>query len=89
MLVAFCEAACSKGNGPALHCTDTSHLEPADMQIRLTLAYVDATVEAAKSCAQCQQFIGVPSADACGTCKIIKGPISPRGSCKAFVLKPT
>lgn len=72
----------------ALSCTDTMSLSPADAQVRVSLAYVDNSVEAGKSCSNCQQFI--PAApDACGTCKIVKGPINPKGYCKSYVAKPT
>jgi hypothetical protein len=72
---------------PALSCADTSALSPADAQVRTTLAYVDLSVEPGKMCSVCQQFIpGAPTA--CGTCKVVKGPINPRGYCKSFLAKP-
>jgi hypothetical protein len=59
----------------------------ADAQTRVTLAYVDVSLEPGKTCSGCQQFI--PAApDACGSCKVVKGPINPRGNCKSFVAKP-
>jgi hypothetical protein len=62
-------------------------LSSTDAQTRVTLAYVDNSVEPGKSCTRCQQFI--PAApDACGTCKVVKGPINPSGYCKSFVAKP-
>ncbi len=81
-------AACSKKAG-ALSCTDTSGLTPVDLNIRTTtLAYVDVSLELGKSCVGCQQFIpGAPNG--CGTCKIVKGPINPKGYCKSFLAKPT
>ena len=71
----------------ALSCIDTSALSPADLQVRTTLAYTDLSIEPGKLCSLCQQFIpGAPNA--CGTCKVVKGPINPRGSCKSFLAKP-
>ena len=63
-------------------------LSAADAQVRVSLQYVDNSVEAGKMCSLCQQFI--PAApDACGTCKVVKGPINPKGYCKSFAAKPT
>jgi len=70
----------------ALTCTDTSALAPGDIMIRTQLAYVDMSTEAGKVCSGCQQF--QPAAPgACGTCKVVKGPINPNGNCKSFVAK--
>jgi len=78
-------AACSKPK--ALSCVDTTALSSADAQTRMTLQYVDNSVEPGKKCTSCQQF--VPAApDSCGTCKVVKGPINPNGYCKSFVAKP-
>jgi hypothetical protein len=77
--------ACSKPK--SLSCVDTTSLSSADAQTRVTLAYVDNSVEPGKMCSACQQF--VPAApDVCGTCKVVKGPINPKGYCKSFVAKP-
>ena len=80
-------AAC-KSEPKALSCTDTMSLSAADAQVRVSLQYVDTSVEAGKMCSGCQQYIpGAP--DACGTCKVVKGPINPKGYCKSFVAKAT
>lgn len=80
-------AACSK-NAPALMCTDTSGLAPADVTVRTTLGYTDVSVEPGKMCEKCQQFLPPAAANTCGNCKILKGPINPKGYCKSFVAKP-
>jgi hypothetical protein len=85
VLAAVGGVACSKPK--SLSCADTTSLSSADAQTRVTLAYVDNSVEPGKMCSGCQQF--VPAApDACGTCKVVKGPINPKGYCKSFVAKP-
>jgi hypothetical protein len=71
-----------------LACTDTSGLAPGDVAVRTSLGYVDASVEPGKACSKCQQFVPSASANACGTCKVVKGPINPSGYCKSFVAKP-
>jgi hypothetical protein len=80
-------SACSKGAAPAPICTDTTGLATADVQLRTTLGYVDVSTTPGKNCLGCAQFVaGAPNA--CGTCKILKGPVSPGGYCKSFTAKP-
>ena len=69
-------------------CLDVTGLSPDDVtQRNSTAAYVDQAVDPAKKCALCLHF--VPAApNACGGCKIVKGPINPEGGCKLFVVKP-
>jgi High potential iron-sulfur protein len=78
-------AGCSKKQ---LTCTDVTGLTPDDVTMRnTTAAYVDQTPDAAKRCSGCVQY--VPAApDACGGCKVVKGPIHPDGWCKLYVPKP-
>ncbi len=80
-------AACNKP--AALTCTDTTGLSAPDVQVRTSLAYVDVSTEPGKLCSGCQQFVAPAAAGSCGTCKVVKGPISPNGYCKSFVAKPT
>jgi hypothetical protein len=70
----------------ALSCSDTMSLSPADAQVRTSLLYVDKSVEPGKSCSGCLQFLPGPP-DACGNCKVLKGPINPSGYCKSFAPK--
>ena len=86
-LAVFGAAACNKGPA-ALICTDTTGLAAADITVRTSLAYVDFSMEAGKTCTSCQQFVPT-SPTTCGTCKVLKGPINPKGNCKSYVAKPT
>ncbi len=86
-LFAVVGTACSKEQ-KALSCTDTMSLSSADALVRTTLSYADKSPEAGKSCSVCQQFIPAAPA-ACGTCKVLKGPINPAGYCKSFAPKAT
>ncbi len=81
-------SACSKPQSTGPSCSDVSTLSAADAQVRATLAYADVSMEPGKVCTSCQQFLPGPP-DACAACKVLRGPISPRGSCKAFVAKMT
>ncbi|HYW90941.1 MAG TPA: high-potential iron-sulfur protein [Gammaproteobacteria bacterium] len=38
-------------------------------------------------CSNCMHFCPGPSAKAMGTCKVVKGPISPHGWCAAWAAK--
>jgi hypothetical protein len=75
-------AACKKGQ-PA-SCGDTSGLAEADVTARNSLGYADRAMDAAQLCVKCRQYVPAPSSGACGTCKIMKGPIHPNGTCRAF-----
>lgn len=73
-------AACARGPS----CNDTGGLSADDLKIRTEAAvYVEKAPDPAKHCSACLQFL--PGAkDACGGCKVVKGPINPAGSCKLF-----
>jgi hypothetical protein len=77
--------ACSK----TLHCDDTSALSADDLKTRNEIAaYVDLQQDTTKRCADCMQFSSAGE-KACGSCKVVKGPINPDGGCKLFVPKKT
>jgi len=77
--------ACSKKTT----CLDVSGLSSDEVtQRNVTAAYVDATMEEAKACNRCAQYVA-STPEGCGACKIVKGPINPQGGCKLFVAKPT
>lgn len=74
---------CSKGP----KCDDVGGLSADDAKIRTEIAaYTEQSMDAAKRCAACVQFTSAGK-DACGSCKVVKGPINPAGSCKLFVAK--
>jgi hypothetical protein len=88
VLVVVGAGACGKPQKKLLVCSDTSALSASDMQVRASLAYADIAPDPTKMCVSCQQFLpGAP--DACGTCKVLKGPVSPAGNCKAYAAKAT
>jgi hypothetical protein len=41
-----------------------------------------------KDCDDCLQFVPGKTPKAMGECKVVEGPISPKGWCLAFVKKP-
>jgi hypothetical protein len=78
---------CGKEKPKPLVCTDTMGLSPADLQVRTALAYADMSATPGKMCSNCQQYLEGPP-NACGSCKIVKGPINPAGNCKSYIAKP-
>lgn len=76
-------AGCAKKE---LACNDVTGLAPADAQMRTSQGYTDRSPEAAKQCANCQLY--KPAApEQCGGCTVLKGPVSPKGYCKLWVVK--
>lgn len=80
---------CKKGGGgqAALSCTDTSGLDPAAIGLRNAVKYEDKSTVPGKECDNCEHYVAAPSADACGTCKVVKGPINPKGYCTTWAAK--
>jgi hypothetical protein len=75
--------ACSK---PELNCSDAAGLTPDELAARSAAAYVDKSADPAKPCSTCKLY-QPKSADACGGCSLIKGPINPNGGCKSWAPK--
>ncbi len=65
-------------------CVDESGLSPDEREVRRALGYVDRATTPARACAGCSQYVAAPAAGACGGCKLMKGPASPAGECRAF-----
>ena len=59
--------------------------DPED-SLRASLHYVEASPDAAKSCAACA-FFTPDSAGGCGQCKIFTGPANPKGRCDSWSAK--
>jgi hypothetical protein len=78
---------CKRAPSTPSSCEDTKGLTEDERTVRTTLAYVDRTPLAEKACKACQHWV-LPAEDgACGGCKLLKGPIHPDGTCKAFAVK--
>ena len=86
-LAALGATACGKEKATVLSCNDTTGLSPQDVGIRTMLKYVDSSTDPTKTCTRCQQFLAPPTAGSCGTCKVLKGTVSPFGSCASFAPK--
>lgn len=69
-------------------CEDVTGLAPADVAVRQqTAAYTEVATDPAKKCNACLQYVAA-APNACGGCKVVKGPINPAGGCKLFQPKP-
>lgn len=81
---ALTQMGCSK----KASCLDVTGLSPDEVRMRQEIAaYAEVAQDPAKKCNACTQWVpGQP--DACGGCKVVKGPINAEGSCKLFVAKP-
>ena len=86
-LVVLGAASCKRNATLPSSCTDTTGLTNADIQARSALAYADSSPEPGKDCSGCQQFIAAPDEGKCGSCKLLKGPVHPKGYCRGFAAK--
>jgi hypothetical protein len=64
-------------------CANPDQLTEGELQLRASLAYTEASPDAAQLCRKCAFF--EPQGDApCGNCKILKGPVNRAGRCNSF-----
>jgi hypothetical protein len=86
---------CSRSSGgnetPAVKevpatCELPANTPQATTMMRATLEYVDRGTDPLRACDKCMQF--QPVAGACGGCKLVPGPIHPKGTCKVFSALP-
>lgn len=85
------EAKAAGGEAPkpaaaALNCTDVSGLSDGEKKGREMNKYIEISATAGKNCANCALYED-KGPDACGGCKVVKGPINPKGYCTLWVAK--
>lgn len=85
--IALSGLGCKRATASPSSCEDTSSLTDEERAARTALAYADRVSAPEKSCNRCQHWVAPTEDGACGGCKLLKGPIHPTGSCKAFALK--
>jgi hypothetical protein len=78
-------AGCKKA---PLVCDGLPGIAPADVQLRATLDYKDTSPALDRLCLDCTLYVVAPTEDACGGCKVVRGPINPKGTCRVFLRKP-
>lgn len=88
-LAGLAAVGCGKGapaaGGAELNCTDTAGLSDAEKTGRAGVKYVDKSEIADKNCSNCTLF--EPAEGKCGACKVVKGPINPKGYCITWAAK--
>lgn len=72
-----------KAGGGGTDCSDVSALSETELASRTTSNYVERSPHAAKTCANCALYTG--TADSCGVCSVVRGPIKAAGYCDLWV----
>jgi hypothetical protein len=80
---------CGKSTPGNFSCSDTTGMHPNDVAARKAQEYSDASPIAEKTCAGCKHYEAPPKEGSCGTCKVLKGSVHPKGYCKLFLAKET
>lgn len=68
-------------------CADPSQLTDAENSLRESLQYTNQTADAGKPCKGCAFFRSTADSAQCGTCEILKGPVSAEGHCTSWSAK--
>lgn len=74
-------AGCHKET--ALVCADPARLTDQEINLRDSLHYIEQSPDGDRVCGGCAFFERAASA-ACGTCKLLKGPVNPKGHCDSW-----
>jgi High potential iron-sulfur protein len=74
-------AGCKKRD--ALLCGDPTRLTNEENSLRSSLHYTEESHQSDKVCARCA-FFEASAGIACGNCKLLKGPVNPKGRCDSW-----
>lgn len=86
--LAYCKKKPADSSAPAAGgCGDVSGLTQAEKDQRTQLQYTDKSPKADQPCSGCALFVAAAAGASCGTCNLVKGPISPDGWCSSWVKK--
>lgn len=85
--------ASEKGAGTAakavteqvIPCPNQESLSDQEKTIRTSLKYVDASVISGRTCDNCKLYTRPLPGASCGGCKVVPGPIHPKGHCTAWL----
>lgn len=83
----FAVACGKKKDGPADPCGDESGLSASEKTVRKSSSYVVKSPHQKKTCNNCTHWLEPDAGKPCGSCKIVKGPISSPGYCNLWVKK--
>lgn len=84
---ALVAAGCKRAVAPPATCDEPNGLSAEERGVRNTLRYIDRSPDPKKACEACAQWIPQAQEGSCGACKLLKGPVHPAGSCRAFAPK--
>lgn len=77
-------SACNREPELGPECEGAPPLNAGDLRTRVALEYLDTAPTPERLCVDCRQYVIAPNPGVCGGCKLIKGLIHPKGTCKAF-----
>ncbi len=80
-------AGCGKPSRENLTCMDLTGVDTDDITARNAVTYMDRSRDKTKTCESCVQFVPPKTDASCASCKVLKGPIHPDGSCSAYAKK--
>lgn len=66
-------------------CPHQDSLNEQDQAIRKSLKYVDASTIDGRTCDNCKLYTLPAPGTLCGGCKVVPGPIHPKGYCTAWL----
>jgi hypothetical protein len=66
-----------------LVCSDSTRLTDAENSLRASLHYTEESPQSDKVCALCA-FFERATGQGCGNCKLLRGPVNPRGHCDSW-----
>ena len=73
----------SCGSRSSTVCADPDDLTDAELTLRTSMNYVEASPIADQQCRQCA-FFEAADAGPCGTCSLLKGPVNSAGHCSSW-----
>lgn len=76
-------SACSR---TTFRCTEAPGLTPAEASARGVLGYADRSADPARTCDRCTHYVAA-AGPACGSCRLVRGPVHPEGTCNVFAAK--
>ena len=71
---------------PGLDCSKKVVVDPAAVQMRRVLQYVEKSTARGKKCSNCAQFEAGKYKE-CGGCKLFSGAVNPEGNCLSWAAK--
>lgn len=70
----------------AAGCYDAATLPLSQKNRRRSLGYLEEAADPARRCRGCAFFTG--TAEGCGTCQMLNGPVNAGASCSSFAARP-